>query len=92
LGCDPERGRRLEFAFASPLQGSDPTDRHKLAFCPDGCARFPVSLSEQFNVASQLTPDGIKVELYSFDDALVVSDGGSVHDGATYSLTGLHAP
>jgi hypothetical protein len=46
---------------------------------------FPISLSDQFNIASSETEDGVTIELYSFDDALIPA-GGGVIDSAAYAL------
>jgi len=49
---------------------------------------FTISLSEEFNVVRQLLDNGVTVEVYTFDDAVVTTDNGPV-DGAAFAL--VHA-
>lgn len=46
---------------------------------------FSLSMSERFKVMSQLTEDGVTVELYHFDDTLVQTAAGPV-DAAAHAL------
>ncbi|MBZ0303842.1 MAG: M1 family metallopeptidase [Anaerolineae bacterium] len=47
---------------------------------------FTVSLSDEFRITHQDTADGIRVELYSFDDAQVKTETGDPVDGAAHAL------
>jgi hypothetical protein len=44
-----------------------------------------LSMSDQFNVLQRQATNGVTVELYSFDDAIVQGDNGT-YDGAEYAL------
>ncbi len=54
---------------------------------------FSMSLGEGFRITRQQTPSGVIVEIYTFDDALVASSGGTIDtaavalDVATKSVT-----
>jgi hypothetical protein len=60
----------------------DRTWRYNLRAARD----FTVSLSEQFDLTTQITDSGITVELYSFPDALVTTDSGQTYDAAAQAL------
>jgi hypothetical protein len=47
---------------------------------------FTLSLSDQFSVTRAESESGVFVELYSFDDALVQTENGTVVDGAAHAL------
>ena len=43
---------------------------------------FSLSMSDQYNVNTQTTANGIRVELYSFDDAIIQTDSGDINSAA----------
>lgn len=54
-------------------------------FVETGTRDFTLSLSESFNLMTRQTPNGVTVELYTFDDA-VVQHEGQTYDGASYAI------
>lgn len=54
-------------------------------FVHTGARDMALSMSERFNRHTAETPDGVMVELYSFDDAVVDTAGGP-QDGAAHAL------
>ena len=59
-------------------------DDHQWSIIHHNSREFSLSMSHQFNVAQQEV-NGVNVELYSFDDALVQTENGTV-DGAAHAL------
>jgi hypothetical protein len=47
---------------------------------------FSASISQSFNVIEQEAEDGTRVEIYTFDDAVVTLDNGTQIDGAPHAL------
>lgn len=43
---------------------------------------FSLSMSEDYNLSTTKTDNGITVELYTFDDAMILTDGGAINSPA----------
>lgn len=75
----------------SGLEIAGPGDVRRLSertwqFLVDESRDFTLSLSDQFQITRAETDSGIVVELFSFDDAQVTTDSGTVVDAAAHAL------
>lgn len=50
-----------------------------------GAREFSMSMSENFHVSTETTESGVQVELYTFDDAQLQTEGGTI-DTAAFAL------
>lgn len=62
------------------------TAEHTWHFAVSRSRDFTLSLSDQFEVSTATTDDGIIIELYTFSDAQVQVEGGGTVDGAAFAL------
>lgn len=59
---------------------------HQWRFEVAGLRDFTLSLSDEFHVLNAQTESGVTVEVFSFDDALVTLEDGTLADGAEHAL------